>query len=86
MRPLPRIITALDSNTDSQAVLTLLDMTAAFDTVDHSILLQRLQRSYLVTRWHGSHLTWLPGNSLFGLKIGSSPAVMFLTGFRKDPS
>ena len=65
------LITALDSNTDSQAVLTLLDMTAAFDTVDHSILLQCMQRSYLVTRWHGSHLTWLPGNSLFSLEINS---------------
>ena len=82
------LITALDSNTDSQAVLTLLDMTAAFDTVDHSILLQRLQRSYGIS---GNPLAWFTSylaarNSLFGLKINSPPAVMFLTGSRKDPS
>jgi len=41
---------------------------------------------YLVIRWHGSHPTWLPGNSLFGLKINSPQAVMFLMGSRKDPS
>ena len=32
-----------------------LDMTAAFDTVDHSILLQRLERSYGVS---GNTLNW----------------------------
>jgi len=46
----------LDSSADSQAVLTLLDMTAVFDTVDHSILLQqRLQRSYGIS---GNPLAW----------------------------
>jgi len=49
------LITALDSNTYSQAVLTLLDMTAAFDTVDYSVLLQRLQRSYGIS---GNPLAW----------------------------
>ena len=40
----PDLATALDSNADSQAILALVDMTAAFDAVNHSILLQRLQQ------------------------------------------
>ena len=33
----------------NQAVLALLDMTAAFDAVDHEILLERMRRSYGVS-------------------------------------
>ena len=36
-------------------MLAFLDMTAAFETVDHGILLQRLQRSYGIT---GKALAW----------------------------
>jgi len=36
-------------NSGNQAVLALLDMTTAFDAVDHEILLERMRRSYGVS-------------------------------------
>ena len=43
------------------AILSLLDLSAAFDTVDHHILRQRLQRSFevdgIAIQWFDSYLT-----------------------------
>ena len=48
------ITLALDNN--SCAVLVLLDLSAAFDIIDHPILMERLQYSYGIT---GQPLTWI---------------------------
>ena len=59
LRVLSDILLALDSG--DIAVLTLLDLAAAFDSVDHSTLLQRLQTSYglggPVLAWFTSYLS-----------------------------
>ena len=44
LKVLSDILTALDSG--SLAVLMLLDLSGAFDSVDHAALLQRLRVSY----------------------------------------
>ncbi|WP_419629894.1 RNA-directed DNA polymerase, partial [Thiolapillus sp.] len=53
------ILLALDSGNVS--LLTLLDLSAAFDTIDHCILLDRLQHMYGISgtalSWFSSYLT-----------------------------
>ena len=50
------ILLALDSG--NLAMLSLLDLSAAFDTVDHDTLLRRLQTSYgIVIKWFISYLS-----------------------------
>ena len=53
------ILTAMDSG--KVTALTLLDLSAAFDTIDHSILLQRLEMWYgcggVVISWLRSYLS-----------------------------
>ena len=53
------IISALDAG--SSAILLMLDLSAAFDTIDHDILLSRLCNVYGITRnaldWFRSYLT-----------------------------
>ena len=48
------ILQALDSG--RVAALVLLDLSAAFDTIDHSILIERLQKSFGIL---GDALTWV---------------------------
>ena len=54
VRVLSDVLTAAD--TRQVTLLGLLDMSAAFDCVDHSILLQRLERNFGVS---GLALQWL---------------------------
>ena len=59
LKVLVDILLALD--TGDIAVLTLLDLSAAFDTVDHATLLRRLETSYgiggTVLGWFASYLS-----------------------------
>ena len=89
LRVLAEILLALD--TGNLAVLTLLDLSAAFNSVDHDILLQRLQMSYGlgggVLGWFRSYLNGrtqyvrssttssTPSSVLYGVPQGS---ILFL--------
>jgi len=57
LKILADILLALDSG--DLAMLTLLDLSAAFDSVDHDTLLKRLQKSYglgwQVLNWFASY-------------------------------
>ena len=57
--PCHDILLALDSG--NLALLTLLDLSTAFDSVDHATLLRRLQKSYglggAVLDWFASYLS-----------------------------
>ena len=59
LKVLSDILLALDSG--NLAMLTLLDLSAAFDSVDHDTLLRRLQTSYglggVVADWFASYLS-----------------------------
>ena len=57
---------------DNIVVLVLLDLSAAFDTIDHSILLKKLEEDFGVTdktlKWFSSYLI----DRFFCVKVGSS--------------
>jgi len=85
LKVLSDILSALD--TGNLAMLTLLDLSAAFDSVDHNTLLQRLRKSYglggKVIDWFTSYLgnrkqqvrtttsSSVPSAVLFGVPQGS---------------
>ena len=52
------LLMALDNQ--KEAVLVLLDLTAAFDTIDHDVLLDRLHKRYgikgVALKWFSSYL------------------------------
>jgi len=85
LKVLSDILSALD--TGNIAMLTLLDLSAAFDSVDHNTLLQQLRKSYglggKVIDWFTSYLSnrkqqvctmtssSVPSAVLFGVPQGS---------------
>ncbi len=60
----------LTCDSGNYAVLVLLDLTAAFDTVDHAVLINRLERCAGIAgsalEWFKSYLT----NRTFSVKMG----------------
>ena len=54
LRLMSDLVSAVESG--KLALMSLLDMSAAFDTVDHDILLQKLNCTYGI---HGDALNWI---------------------------
>lgn len=79
---LVKVVNDLRMNTDQKklSVLVLLDLSAAFDTIDHNILLDRLENwvglSDTVFKWFGSYLT---GRQLYGAMGDRTSEKMDLT-------
>jgi len=67
------ILHALD--TGNIALLTLLDLSAAFDSVDHSVLLRRLQKSYGL---HGTVIGWFASYLTARSQYVRTPAALFV--------
>ena len=66
----------LSTDSGNISVLTLLDLSAAFDTIDHSILLNRLQYTFGI---HGTALSW------FTSYIKGRHQSVLIEGISSDP-
>ena len=70
------------------AVLVMLDLPAAFDTLDHTILLDRLSRyfcfSHTVLRWFSSYLTGWIQSVTIGNTISSNSEIRIWSSTRFD--
>jgi len=73
------ILLALDSG--NLALLTLLDLSAAFDSVDHATLIQRLQKSCglgdVALKWITSYLSWRTQYVRTSVTTSKPSAVLF---------
>ena len=62
------------------SALRLLDLTAAFDTVDHELLLLRLERQFgvhgVALQWFGSYLSGRSFQVLYGGSMSSSVVIL----------
>ena len=62
------------------SALCLLDLTAAFDTVDHELLLLRLERQFgvrgIALQWFGSYLSDRSFQVLYGGSVSSSVVML----------
>ena len=79
LKVLADVYTAIDSGQVS--LVGLLDVSAAFDTVDHDILLERLQRSFGIRgqalQWFASFVTGRQQSVRFGCSTSPSAPVRF---------
>ena len=57
-------------------VLTLLDLSAAFDTIDHNILLHRLEHAFGIT---GTALSWIRSY------LSDRDQTVFVNGLKSEP-
>ena len=68
-------------NRQHVTLLVLLDLIAAFDAIDHQVLINRLRLSFVI---RGSRLIFLTGHNVFPLKISSLRVVICPVVYPKD--
>jgi len=88
LKVLADVLLALDSG--DLAMLTLLDLSAAFDSVDHHTLLKRLQKSYRlggqVLNWFASYWCGRVQHVRTSAACSTPLAEQFCTEYRRDRS